>query len=97
MFGWTVLAFLFTPLVALVFLFVAGSPMEAREQVEADMAKGKKAMGGGVDLPKMEMTCKACGNVVNIVTREGIYSPEDGSWRIICKNCDVPIDTEDVV
>ena len=38
MFGWTILAFLFTPLVALVFLFVAGPPMEARERVEADLA-----------------------------------------------------------
>ncbi len=97
MFGWAFLAFLFSPVVALVFLIVAGPPMEAKEQVEADLAKRKREIGGVVDGSHIEATCKACGAVVSITSREGVYSPEDEPWRVICKNCDQPIDTGDVV
>ena len=45
-------------------------------------------------LPRIKQSTDA---VVNITTREGVYSPEDEPWRVICKNCDQPIDTGDVV
>ena len=101
--GWMILAFFFTPLAALVFLFVAGPPMEAKEQVEADLAEDlarrkKKLLEDGGEWFEAETTCKVCGNVVNLATREGIKPPVFGSvGESICQKCSSPIDTTDGV
>jgi hypothetical protein len=71
MFGWTILAFLFTPLIALVFLFVAGPPMEARERVEADSAEdlARRKMKAEEKVRESgEMRCTSCSAVVNVTT-----------------------------
>jgi hypothetical protein len=96
-FGWMVLAFLFSPLVAGVFLFVAGPTVTEWERVKADRARKEEILDHGIDFARAKISCKGCGNAVNIATREGIYSPEDEPWRIICEKCDSPIDTTDVV
>ena len=96
-FAWIILSLLFTPLVAIVFLCVAGPHVDAWERVEAtramgiEMEKQRKAHRDKMELHKMKATCKGCSAVVNITTREGVYSPEDEPWRVICKNCDRPM------
>ncbi len=108
--GWMFLALLFSPLTALIFLFVAGLPAEEWERAKAAMDR-RKEMANRIEaarrietqeqamgFSKREgMTCQVCGHGVNLATREGIYSPEGEPWRIICEKCDSPIDTTDVV
>jgi hypothetical protein len=74
-FWWAILAIVFTPIVAGIFLLVAGVPAElpspAPEEVDFD---GRT-------------TCQSCGAAVDWDTHQGLHSPEDEPWRLLCDNC----------
>ena len=91
--GWTLLAFLFSPLTAFVFLQVAGPPLRAANQVSKDEeANGQRKI---VDEEhRAEYTCPSCGSPINLVTRKGIQSPEDEPWRVVCTSCEQDINVD---
>ena len=74
-FWWAVLAVVFTPIIAGIFLLVSGVPAEAR------LPQPEDAEFDG------HTTCQSCGAVVDWETHEGLHSPEDEPWRLLCDNC----------
>jgi hypothetical protein len=95
-FGWTILAFFFSPLVAFIFLQVAGPPLIAANQV----SKYKEAIRQrdiADDEYRADDTCPSCGSPINFVTHQGIESPEDEPWRVFCVNCEQEIDEDQLL
>ena len=91
--GWFVLAFVFSPLVAYVFLLVADVPHKAilRRELE-DRVKARHP--GRTDIryvAQSEMDCPNCGTAVNPSTGDGLHSPENEPWRVICEKCETEI------
>ena len=39
-----------------------------------------------------EMDCQNCGAAINSYTGDGLHSPEDEPWRLICDKCKTEID-----
>ena len=90
---WTLLAFLFSPLAAFVFLQVAGPPLRAAKQVSKDDEANRQQKIAD-DEHHAESNCPSCGSPVNLVTRKGIQSPEDEPWRVSCTSCDREINVD---
>jgi len=91
--GWFVLACIFSPLVAYVFLLVADVPLKAtlRQELE-DRVRARHPERDHVRVEtEHEMDCPNCGAAVNSYTGDGLHSPEDEPWRLICDKCETEI------
>ena len=91
--AWFLLAVVFTPLVAFVFLLVAGVPYSAvvRQQKE-HRARSRHPEAADVrEIALSELECPKCGATVNPATNDGLHSPEDEPWRLICSQCGAEI------
>jgi len=86
MLGWTALALFFSPVVAFIFLSVAGPPVGAADQIrEAGEAEQQRKIAE--DQRRAELECPSCAVPVNLLTRMGITSTEKEPWRMSCANC----------
>ena len=74
-FWWAVLAIVFTPIIAGIFLLVAGVPAEVGPPEPEDARFDGHA------------TCQSCGAAGDWETHEGLHSPEDEPWRLLCDDC----------
>ena len=91
--GWFVLACVFSPLVAYVFLVVADVPHKAtlRRELE-DRVRTRHPDSTDVRVQtEHEMDCPNCGAAVNSYTGDGLHSPEGEPWRLICDKCETEI------
>jgi len=90
---WFVLAFVFSPLVAYVFLLVADVPHKAVLRQElADRVKARHPDRTDVHVEtENEMNCPNCGAAVNPYTGDGLHSPEEEPWRLICDKCETEV------
>jgi hypothetical protein len=84
--GWTVLALLFSPVLTIVFLLVAGPPVSAADQVRED--EEAERLRKSTDHERhAQSTCPACGDPINPATGQGVRSSGDEPWRLSCANC----------
>jgi hypothetical protein len=74
-FWWTILAIVFSPVVAGVFLLVAGVPAETGPPEPESVDFDGRA------------TCESCGAAVDWDTHEGLHSAEGEPWRLLCDHC----------
>ena len=91
--GWTILAFFFSPLVAFIFLQIAGPPLSAANQF-SQYNEAIRQRGIAYDERRADNTCPSCGSPINMVTHQGIESPEDEPWRFFCTSCKQEIDAD---
>ena len=91
--GWFVLAFVFSPPVAYVFLLVADVPHKAVLQKELeDRVASRHPERTDVRAETVhEMDCPKCGAAVNTYTGDGLHSPEEEPWRLMCDKCETDI------
>jgi hypothetical protein len=91
--AWFLLAVIFTPLVAFVFLLVAGVPHSAvvRKEKEERVRKQHPDRGDVSDIARSELDCPQCGATVNPATGDGLHSPESEPWRLICDKCEAEV------
>ena len=91
--GWFVLACIFSPPVTYVFLLVADVPHKSVLRQElADRVKARHPDRKDVGVEtEHEMDCPKCGASVNSYTGDGLHSPEDEPWRLICDKCETEI------
>jgi hypothetical protein len=75
--AWFLLAVIFTPLVAFVFLLVAGVPHSAvvRREKEERARKQHPDRADVSDIARSELNCPQCGATVNPATGDGLHSP----------------------
>jgi len=91
--GWFILSLGFSPLTALIFLWVADVPHAAvlrREKENSVRRRHPHAKDADIIIEN-EMNCPNCGQAVNPITREGLKSPEREDWRLLCKQCGTEI------
>ena len=91
--GWFVLACIFSPLAAYVFLLVADVPHRAilRQELE-DRVKARHPESTDTRVEtEHEMDCPKCGAAVNSYTGDGLHSAEDEPWRLMCDKCETEI------
>ena len=91
--GWFVLACIFSPLIAYVFLLVADVPHKAmlRQELE-DRVKARRPESTDTRVEtEHEMDCTKCGAAVNSYTGDGLHSPDDEPWRLMCDKCEKEI------
>ena len=91
--AWFLLAVIFSPLVAFVFLLVAGVPHSAvvRKEKEERARKQHPDADDIREIALSESKCPTCGATVNPATGDGLHSAEDEPWRLICNKCDTEI------
>ena len=92
--AWFILAVLFSPLTALVFLVVADVPHAAvvLEEKEERLRRGHADRTDIRDLALSEMQCPKCGARVNPETGDGLHSPEGEPWLFLCNQCQAEIE-----
>jgi ribosomal protein S27E len=98
-FAWFCLSFFFTPLVAFIFLLIAGIPAGAEElekqifeEVEHDIQENEK-----FDYAESETRCPSCGASININTGKGIIvTDEEAPWDIRCESCGKSISADHI-
>ena len=91
--GWFALAFVFSPVVAYIFLLVADVPQKAvivQEKVER-ISNREPEHTDVLDTANYEKSCPKCGAVVNAATGDGLHWAEKEPWRLFCKECDTEI------
>ena len=91
---WFILSLLFSPVTSFIFLIVADVPHNAvaakyqedclRKQYPEEKDLGQVALG--------ETRCPQCGATVNTTTQDGLHSPEDEPWLLLCKRCQTAIE-----
>jgi hypothetical protein len=79
-----------------VFLVVADIPHKAvlrQEKIDQLMERHPNRVDAH-DVAQYEMDCPACGSAINASTRDGVRSPQDEPWRLLCERCgnDVRLD-----
>ena len=84
--SWTVLALLFSPVLTIIFLLVAGPPVSAADQVRED-EEGERLRKSTDHERHAESKCPSCGNPINLATGKGVRSSNDEPWRLSCANC----------
>jgi len=87
--AWTLLALCFCPLVAYIFLVVAGVPYSAAA-FDASVETVRKQHPERSDVREIalnELRCPKCGGTVYPITGDGLRSQDDEPWRLICKTC----------
>ncbi|MGO9114242.1 MAG: hypothetical protein ACLP9L_33930 [Thermoguttaceae bacterium] len=87
--AWFLLALLFSPAVAYVFLFVAGVPYSA-VAFDASVERARKQHPERTDVREIalnELRCPKCGGTVNPATGDGLRSLDNDPWRLICNTC----------
>ena len=89
---WTVLGLFFTPLVAFVFLLVAGRPYDPVAEIR-EHAEAKELRGIAETERVAEHVCPSCGSPVNLSTRKGVNTVDsEEPWRISCASCSHELD-----
>jgi len=91
--GWFALSFVFSPLVAYIFLIVADMPHKAvSRQQKTDRVRDRHPNRTVLRVEmEHEMDCPNCGAAVNSYTGDGLHSPEDEPWLLICDKCKTEI------
>ena len=89
-FAWFLLAFLFSPFVAFIFLMIAGVSHSAavRIEKEASFRRQHPERSDVRDMLANEMACPKCGSTVNPTTGDGLHSREDEPWVLLCDSCE---------
>lgn len=92
-FAWFLLSVAFTPVAAFVFLLVADVPHGAvvRKEKEGRARSRHPAATSVREIALSELECPKCGAIVNPATGDGLDSPEDEPWRLICNQCGTEI------
>ncbi len=87
--AWFILAVVFFPLTAFVFLLVAGVPHSAvvRKEKEERARRQHPERADIREIARSELACQQCDAIVNPVTGDGLHSPDDEPWRLICERC----------
>ena len=90
---WFILAVAFTPPVAFVFLLVAGVPHSAvvRKEKEQRARTQHPERADVEEVVMSELECPQCGATVNPSTGDGLHSPEDEPWLLMCNQCESEI------
>jgi hypothetical protein len=91
--GWTVLAMMFTPFIAAIFLVAAGPPLTAYDQVHPGQDVETKAAIGDEEY-RGERSCPPSGDSAITVTSGGVHSPDEEPWRLICNQCNREIEVD---
>ena len=58
---------------------------------KTSLARKKKRRSHQNIQPPNWMDCPNCGAAVNSYTGDGLHSPEDEPWRLICDKCETEI------
>jgi hypothetical protein len=92
--AWFVLAVLFGPEAAFVFLLVANVPHAAavRSEKEERVRREHPEWADVQEVALSELACPKCGATVNPATGDGLHSPEDEPWMLICNQCGAEIE-----
>lgn len=92
--AWFLLALCFSPLVTFIFLLVADVPYNAilREEQEQRIRERHPERTDVRHIAANEMSCPKCGASVNPVTRDGLRSPDNEPWLLICNQCEAKIE-----
>ena len=87
--AWFLLAMLFSPLAAFVFLLVANVPHAAvvRREREDRLRRAHPERADIREAALSELFCPKCGATLNPATGDGLHSPEDEPWVLICNQC----------
>ena len=92
--AWFVLALVFSPLAAWVFLIIADVPQSAVALAKQE-ERVRQHHPDGADVREIAMSetkCPQCGATVNPTTRDGLKSPEGEPWRLICDQCEATVE-----
>lgn len=94
MIAWFVLSVVFSPVVAFVFLIVAGVPHSAvvRREKEERVRARHPDRSGVREMAMAESSCPRCGVNLNTATGDGVHSPDDEPWRMSCDACGTEIE-----
>ena len=74
--GWTILAFFFSPLVAYIFLQIAGPPLSAANQF-SQYKEALRQRDIADDERRADDTCPSCGSPINLVKHNRMRLPEN--------------------
>jgi hypothetical protein len=93
---WFLLAVLLSPLAAYVLLLLAGDAEAGRALAEREERIRRRHPGlkNVREAALNEARCPRCGAEVNPVTGEGLHSPEEEPWLLICDGCQTPYEPE---
>lgn len=92
-FAWFLLAFLFSPFVAYIFLMIAGVSHNAVVRIEKEKVFRRQhpERSDVREVVANEMACPKCGAIVNPVAGDGLHSREDEPWVLLCDSCECEI------
>jgi hypothetical protein len=93
---WILLALLFSPLVAFVFLLIAGDTEQALAlaQKEEEIRRKHPERQDIREAALNEMNCPHCGAAINPVTEDGLHSPAGKPWLLICNQCQTAVEPD---
>lgn len=101
--AWFLLALVFSPVIAWIFLIVADVPHSAfvlnekEERVRQHYSDESESRNTPLsemnesdlrDIALSETQCPKCGTTVNPATGEGLHSSESEPWLLICDHCE---------
>ena len=91
--GWFWLAFVFSPMVAYIFLLVADVPHKdvLQQQKEDRVIACHPDRTGLREVARYEKDCPNCGAAVNSSTGDGLHSSEGEPWRLLYDSCETEI------
>ena len=94
--AWFLLAMIFSPLAGFVFLLVANVSHSAvvLEEKERLVRERHPERTDVREIAVSETRCPQCGATVNPVTHEGLHSPDDEPWLLICNQCQAKIEPD---
>lgn len=87
--AWFLLSLFFSPVVAFIFLSVAGVPYSAVVRLKKEERLREKH-SDDIDVRQAalhETKCPRCSAIVNPFTGGGVRSSEDEPWHLFCTNC----------
>jgi membrane protein implicated in regulation of membrane protease activity len=92
--AWFLLAMLFSPLAAFVFLLVANVPHAAvvRREREDRLRRAHPERADIREAALGELSCPKCGATLNPATGDGLRSSDDEPWRLFCNQCGTEIE-----
>ena len=93
---WFLLAALLSPMAAYALLLLAGDPEAGRALAEREdrIRRRHPGLKNVRDAALNEARCPRCGAEVNPVTGEGLHSPEEEPWLLICDGCQTPYEPD---
>jgi hypothetical protein len=93
---WSLLAFVLSPLGAIVLLFIVGEVREdaSLQEKEERIRSEHPEIQDVRQAAQNETQCPHCGAEINPVTGHGLHSPRATPWLLICSACLVEIEPE---